>query len=134
MTFDQAAKNYSEDEATKVKGGFFSDPTTGSSRVPLERIPPDIFFTIDSMQAGVISQPIAYTNSEGKQLVRLIYYKSKTPPHRANMVDDYQKLKLAAEQNKRNEAVKKWFHEVKQDVYLSVDDQYKECKLLEDIF
>ncbi|HEY8402731.1 MAG TPA: peptidylprolyl isomerase [Cytophagaceae bacterium] len=129
ITFEKAAKKYSSDKATVGSGGFFLDEMTGSSKISVEDLDPGLFFTIDTMEAGEITQPIPYRTPDGVDAVRIIYLKSKTPPHVANLRDDYQKIYLAALNEKKAKAVNEWFDKTKGEVYIDIDDEYKDCEL-----
>lgn len=131
IKFDKAAKEYSEDQVTKNSGGFFTEQTTNTSRVPLENLDPVVFFTIDTMKVGQISRPLIYRAEDGREGVRILYYKAKTAPHEANLRDDYQKIQHAAVSRKKAEALSTWFEKTRSEVYLSVDKEYLRCKLLE---
>ncbi|MEQ8810008.1 MAG: peptidylprolyl isomerase, partial [Imperialibacter sp.] len=51
ITFEKAAKEYSDDKATASDGGFLLDGT-GAPRVSVEEIDPVLFFTLDTMKVG----------------------------------------------------------------------------------
>lgn len=131
ITFEKAAKEHSEDMMTKQAGGFFMEPTTNTSRVPLENLDPVVFFTIDTMQVGRISQPLVYRSDDGKEGMRILYFKSKTAPHEANLRDDYQKIQHAALSRKKADTLSNWFDKTKSEVYISVDPDYAHCRLLD---
>ena len=59
ITFQSAAKEYSDDQVTSSAGGFFQDET-GALRIPADQLDPNIFFTIDTMKIGNIKQDGAY--------------------------------------------------------------------------
>jgi peptidyl-prolyl cis-trans isomerase SurA len=130
ISFEKAAKEFSDDRATNGNGGFFIDPTTGDSRILSENVDPGIFFTVDTMKVGTISPPMAVQNEDGSDAVRIIYYKSMTPPHQANLKDDYQKIYKAALEEKKNNAVNEWFDKTKSEVFIDIHSDYSGCKLL----
>lgn len=129
LDFTVAAFKYNEDPGTKSTNGYMTD-YAGSHKIPVEKLG-SIYFTIEDMVPGDISKPLSYTDDEGKSGVRIIYLKSKTPPHVANLSDDYQKLKEAALSEKKNLTVEDWFVETKKQVYIRVDDRFSTCKILE---
>lgn len=133
ITFEQAARDFSADEITKGKGGFFTDRITGSIRIPLDRIPPDIFFIIDTLKVGTISRPIYFKTEDGKEALRIVYYRSRVAPHRANLKDDYQKLFIATEQKKKEKAIREWFEKTKEEVYINISDRFQNCDILKEI-
>jgi len=129
LTFEKAAHEFSDDKETQGNGGLFVDRTTGSTKIPLENLDPGIFFIVDTMHVGQITMPISYTLDEA-QAVRIIYYKTKIPPHQANLKDDYQKIYKAALEEKKNNAVNEWFDKNKQEVFIDIDPEYMNCKIL----
>ncbi|TPE45025.1 peptidylprolyl isomerase [Pontibacter mangrovi] len=131
LTFAQAAKEYSDDENTKDNGGMLSNRATGFTYIPMDQVDPAIFFVIDTMEVGDISEPIAYTTPDGKEAMRIIYLKSKTQPHQANLDDDYQKIASAALNQKRSKAVNEWFKKNINSVYIEIDPEYQDCNLLQ---
>ena len=130
MIFENMAKEYSDDTETAGTGGFLID-ANGSSIVSVEDLDPVIFFTIDTMTVGDISLPMRYRMKDGKEAVRIIYYKDRIKPHMANFKDDYQKIQLAALSEKRALMVDDWFDEAKNEVFIQIDDEYKKCRILE---
>ena len=48
----------------------------------VDELDPIVFFKLDSMEIGKVSKPIAYRTDEGKDAVRILYYKARTPPTR----------------------------------------------------
>jgi peptidyl-prolyl cis-trans isomerase SurA len=132
IKFEKSAKEYSDDKVTKTSGGYFQDPQTGTSRVALDKIDASIFFMIDTMQVGHISKPIPVTLEDGAKAMRIIYYKSKLPPHQANLIDDYQKIYQAAMKERENRLLDTWYNKTKTEVYIEVDKEYDSCHLLQD--
>ncbi|MFT2007439.1 peptidylprolyl isomerase [Pontibacter sp. 13R65] len=133
MTFAKAAKEFSDDKNTKDNGGMMSNRSTGDTYFPMEQVDPAIFFVIDTMQVGEISKPIAYKTPEGVDAVRIIYLKSKTVPHLANLRDDYQKISNAAIQEKRGKAVDSWFKKNLDTVYIQIDPEFQSCQILQSV-
>jgi hypothetical protein len=131
LVFEKVAKENSDDDDTSGSGGFLIDGT-GSSKVSVEDLDPVVFFTIDTMQVGDISRPIRYRMPDGKEAVRILYYKDRISPHQANLKEDYQKIQLAALNEKKQIALNEWFEEAKNEVFIQIDDEYKKCAILEE--
>ncbi|HEX8040654.1 MAG TPA: peptidylprolyl isomerase [Chryseosolibacter sp.] len=129
LTFEKAAKEYSDDAGTKGNGGYFSD-SDGGLRLTVDELDPGVFFRIDSMKVGDISRPIVYRTEEGKDAVRILYYKSRIPPHQASLKDDYHKIQVAALNEKKNKVLEKWFLDARQDVFINIDKTYDYCGIL----
>ena len=131
ITFEAAAKEYSDDQLTSSNGGYFLDPNE-SSRVSVEQLDPTIFFTLDTMQVGNITEPIEFQQADGSQAFRILYYKKRLAPHQANLKDDYQKIATAALNNKQNKILSEWFEDARDNVYIEIDPEYDNCNLLQD--
>lgn len=132
ITFAKAAKEYSEDRTTSDNGGFFTDPATNSNRLSLRTLEdPVLYFTIDTMQVGTTTKPIRFEDPREGTKVRILYYHAKYPAHRANLEDDYEKMKAAALRRKEDDILSKWFITAKEDVFIDIDPAYDRCNVLQ---
>ncbi|MFY7912644.1 MAG: foldase protein PrsA [Emticicia sp.] len=130
IKFEKAAKEFSDDKQTQDGGGVLMDPQTGSTKLPLdESMEPTLYFMIDSMKVGTITAPMPYRSEDGKTGVRIIYYKAKHAPHKANLNDDFEKLKDFAMMEKRNVEIEKWFKKATADVYIKIDPEFEACNI-----
>lgn len=131
LKFENAARQYSDDAQTKTSGGLFTDED-GGLQVPVEDLDPVVFFTIDSMKVGNISPPMVYRTPEGKDAVRIIYYRKRIPPHQASLEQDYHRIKVAALNEKKNRTLNRWFERARQDVFIDIDREYDYCGILDE--
>jgi len=131
ISFAKAAKDNSADKSSSGNGGLLQNRQDGGSRLPLDKLDPAIFFTIDTMKVGHITPPLPYRTDDGKDAMRIIWLKSNTPPHQANLQEDYQKIAAAALTEKKNKALDAWFLKNRGSVYLEVAPEYAQCKVLE---
>lgn len=129
MTFSNAANKFSDDKTTKNNGGFFTSEG-GGYRIPVDELDPGLFFSMDTMKVGQISNPMIFKKEDGAESTRILFLKSKTPPHVANLKDDYQEIYSAALDHKKNKALNEWFDKTKDEVYIHIDDEYSECNIL----
>lgn len=130
IDFQRAAKEYSDDQATKGQGGFFTD-ADGGTKISIKEIDPVVYFTIDTMKTGDVSRAIRYRTDDGKDAVRILYFKTKLPPHQANLKEDWHRIQAAALAEKKDIALEKWFNMAKKDVFINIDPEYNYCHLLE---
>lgn len=129
ITFERAAKKYSDDAPTKSSGGFITESGTGTTRVPIDELEKSLYFRIEGMKPGEISEPelITLPGPDRQQAWRVFYLKSETKPHRANLKDDYQKFQVMAENRKKAKALADFISRSKKQFYISVTDEYKKC-------
>ncbi|ACT93717.1 peptidylprolyl isomerase [Dyadobacter fermentans] len=131
LKFAKAALDNSDDKETAESGGLIQDRSTGQARLTLDAsMDPALYFAIDTMKVGDLSMPVSYRLEDGSSAMRILWYKSKSEPHTANLHDDYEKLAQIVLSNKRNNALEEWFKKAQGDVYISIEPEYKNCKVL----
>lgn len=130
ITFDRVAKKFSDDKETSSNGGFIRD-RSGANRISVSELDPGLFFTMDTMQVGSITDPLKYKMADGKEALRIIYFKSKMKPHQANLDDDYQKIYMAALNAKKQKQMSDWFKDARHEVFIEIDPEYNNCNILQ---
>jgi peptidyl-prolyl cis-trans isomerase SurA len=130
LAFDKAAKEHSDDKETSSNGGFIRD-MSGANRISVSELEPGLFFTMDTMQVGTITAPMRYKMADGKEAMRIIYYKSKLKPHQANLDQDYQKIYMAAMNAKKQRQMSDWFKDAKHEVFIEIDPEFNDCNILQ---
>jgi peptidyl-prolyl cis-trans isomerase SurA len=131
IKFQKAAKEYSDDMQTKGNGGFFSDGD-GGVHLTVDELDPIVFFKLDSMEIGAVSEPITYRTDDGKDAVRILYYKSRTAPHQASLEQDWTKIQAATLNEKKDKVLQKWFQKARADVFINIDPTYDNCGILDE--
>ncbi len=127
ITFEKAAAKYSNDPS-KANGGLLVNTETGTSTFKPDQLDESVFFVIDKMKVGEISHPVPMKTEDGKQAYRLLYLKSRTDPHRANMKADYDYIQTAALKQKQNKVIEQWIKKKAALTYIHISDEYKDCK------
>ncbi|RDC57438.1 peptidylprolyl isomerase [Pedobacter chinensis] len=130
LSFATAANLYSDNKESKYNGGMMLNAENVQSRttfIPIDRLDPSVFLVIDTMKVGDISKPDLYTAADGKQGYRLLYLKSKIPPHKANMAQDFPKIRDAAQSDKINRTLSEWFEKRRESTYIKIDDEFNTC-------
>jgi len=130
VAFEKMAKEYSDDQYTAANGGFLVGET-GAAYVPTDKLDFETFLTLDTMKLGNITAPLGYRLEDGKDAVRILYYKDKVQPHQANLRDDYQKISKAALAEKRNRILNSWFDKARNDVFIRIDEEYNQCQIMQ---
>ncbi|MCC7030471.1 MAG: peptidylprolyl isomerase [Chitinophagaceae bacterium] len=131
IKFSEAISKYHHDDATKYTGGMFSDPQTGGSLIPIENLEPSVALMINDMKPGEFSKPFEYTDEKtGDRLVRIVYLKKRTEPHKANLNEDYSKIQQAAFSEKQTNYLMKWLEGRIPSFYIKVGDEYNDCSMI----
>lgn len=130
LKFAKAAKDFSEDKGTADAGGLLRDPQTGSSRLSMDgTMEYALYSMLDTMQVGAISKPLPYRTEDGKSAMRILYFKTKNPPHTADYKLDFEKLQNIVTANKKNRAIDEWFRKSVGEVFITVDPEFNECRV-----
>ncbi|WP_083257160.1 peptidylprolyl isomerase [Arcticibacter eurypsychrophilus] len=133
LPFSTAASLYSDNNDTKYNGGMLLNAEDVQSRttfIPTDKLDPSVFFAIDTMKVGTYSRPYEFTARDGKKGYRFVYLKSKTDPHKANMDQDFPKIKEIAFQDKTQREVSNWFEKRRVSTYIKIDPEYQSCSSL----
>lgn len=131
LTFNEAASKYSDDESAKFAGPFIMN-RDGSTFVTIDMLDKEMVSMLDKMNIGDISQPVPFTDEQGKKGVRIIFLKSKSEPHRMNLQDDYSRISQFALEEKKSLTLEKWIKAKLPVNYISVDnDVTRQCPQLE---
>lgn len=135
VTWDDAVLKYSNDVNTRLNKGIITNPYSGEQYWKMEdlnQIDQQMFLLIDKMQIGDFSAPTLYFDiNERKQGIRIVRVMDKTKPHRANLDDDYGMIQNATTAWKKQVIISKWVESKRHNAYIRIDDEYKNCELLE---
>ena len=130
MTFELAARFYSEDPATRTNGGLMADPNTGSSYFDMDELKPQDYAAVKDLKPGEVSEPVSSLDNEGRsgnQVYKIIRLDKIIPAHTANFENDYVEL-LAQVRNKRQiEAVNKFVDDKIATTYIVIDPMFSDC-------
>ncbi len=131
ISFDMAARFWSQDPATRTNGGQMSDPNTGSSYFEKDQLKPADYNAISGLSEGEISEPVESLDNEGRsgQLVyKIIRVDKIIPSHPASFSEDYS-LMLGAAKNKLSmEAIEKFLDEKISTTYITIDPIFADCE------
>lgn len=128
IDFGTAVSKYSDDEASKFTAGMIQG--RDGTFLTIDQLDKDIVLKLRDLKVGEYSQPVEYSDERGKKGIRIIYLKTKTEPHRENLKDDYNKISQRAIEQKKEDAIEKWFNSKIQNYYIMIDDEYKGCASL----
>ena len=135
LTFGAAVNKYSDDENSKFSAGALSGrDATGAATtfLSIDQLDKDMVKPLSILKTGEFSEPQVYVDERGRKLVRLIYLKNRTAPHRENLKEDYNRIAQRALEEKKNGALEKWFKEHIPTYYISIDKDFAGCGGLEE--
>ncbi len=128
MTFEQAVMYFSQDKNTVMNAGLMLNEKTGNSKFEYQDLPQEVAKVVYGMNVNEISKPFSMISpTTNKEIVAVVKVKSKTPNHKANMIDDYQMIKNIYEARKKEKFITDWISKKQKETYISIDPQWQSC-------
>ncbi|NOT36961.1 MAG: peptidylprolyl isomerase [Saprospiraceae bacterium] len=122
IPFEIMVRKHSDKKSeTYNYGGQLVNPKTGNSYFEIADLDPDVYFAVDNLKVGEISKIVESKDQEGKKYFRIFKLISRTPPHKANLLQDYAKIQIAAKEQKKNEKFREWLNVHIPKIYSDVD-------------
>ena len=130
VTFQMAARFYSQDAQTKTNGGQMADPYTGSSYFEIDQLKPEDYAAIKDLKEGEISEPVQSTDNEGRNgntVYKIIKVDKIIPAHTASFDKDYSELLEEARSKKQEAAIDQFINGKIKTTYIIIDPLFKNC-------
>ncbi len=131
VTFDLAARFYSEDPATRTNGGQMADPYTGSTYFEIDQLKPQDYAAIKDLEPGEISEPFESLDNEGNNgntVYKIIKVDKILPAHPATFSNDYTLLLGDARAAKQNQAIDEFIDSKIESTLIIIDPLFKDCE------
>jgi peptidyl-prolyl cis-trans isomerase SurA len=112
MTFEEASKQYSENEESRVKGGY-------EGFVAVERLDSAEIDALRKISDGEITEPIKI-GSDNNYGYSILKRHSYSEGHNLTLAGDYDKIKRYAEFFKENKELEKWINEIRESIYVDI--------------
>ena len=131
VSFDLAARFYSQDPATRTNGGQMADPMSGSSYFEIDQLKPQDYAAIKDLQVGDISEPVESLDNEGRSgntVYKIIKVDKVLPAHPASFNSDYSLLLDQAKQKLAQKAIDDFVDSKIGVTYIVIDPLFKDCE------
>ena len=126
MQFGEGVAKYSDDIGSKFSGGQISG-RDGSTSLTIDQLDKDMVLMMKNLKVGAYSKPTEFTDEQGKKGLRIVFLKTRTDPHRENLKDDYNRVAQRALEEKKNDAIEKWFNKRIPTYFIRIDPEYQAC-------
>ena len=130
VTFELAARFYSEDPATRTNGGQMADPNSGSSYFEIDQLKPQDYAAIRDLKEGEISEPFESLDNEGRNgntVYKIIRVDKVIPAHTASFSKDYSLLLEQAKMESSQKAIDDFVASKIKSTYIIIDPLFKDC-------
>ena len=128
LTFDEAARNFSDEKETRNDGGQLINPEDLSSRFELTRIEPSLYARISDLKDDEVSVPFLDEDRTGKKSYRIYKITNRIEEHQADFTKDYVKIQDLALKEKQLKAIAKWMKEHIEKTYIAINGEYRNCQ------
>ena len=128
ITLDQAVSEYSDDE-NKSNGGLLLNPNTMSTSHTLEDMAPALRLVIEKLKETEVSSPAVIQMQDENKAYRILRLNKRTEQHKANLVDDFAKIKEYSINAKKQVTLEKWTSKTIAKTYIKLSDELTKCEL-----
>ena len=128
LIFDEAVNKYSDDE-NKNNGGLLLNPNTMSTLHILDDMAPALRLVVESLVEGGVSAPAVIQMQDENKAYRILRLNKRVETHKANLVDDFSKIKEYSINAKKQETLEKWMNKTIAKTYIRLSDALSECEL-----
>lgn len=127
-SFEDAARNFSDEKETKFDGGLLRNPIDYGSRFELTKMDPTLYNQVRNLKDNEISNPIfEHDPRGGGPKYKLLNVTNRFDEHKADFAKDYMKIQQLAKTEKQYNAIKKWMDEHIEETYISVNEANRSC-------
>jgi peptidyl-prolyl cis-trans isomerase SurA len=128
VQFNEVVLKVSEDEAARFTGGMRQ--CANGTYCTYDQLDKELVLMLNTLKVGEYSKPVSFTDERGKKGVRIVYLKSRSEPHRENLKDDYNKVAQRALEEKKFDAIEKWFTSKIPTYYVMIEPEQSACPQL----
>ncbi|MBR6699800.1 MAG: peptidylprolyl isomerase [Bacteroidaceae bacterium] len=134
FTFEEGAREISDDKDTRNNHGIMvntkEDTGERTTRFEMGELPGEVSRMVSDMEVGEVSKPFSMIDSRGREVCAIVKLKNRIPAHRASIMEDFQILKGAVEEQKRSEFIEKWIRDKQKSTYIRIKPGWGECDFM----
>lgn len=128
ISFEEAARESSDEKETKSEGGFLINPVTQDYNFELTKMDPELYGQIQDLKEGEVSLVQTDRGQTGNVKFQILKVSDRVDEHIADYSRDYLKIKDLALNEKRFRAIDKWQDEKIMDTYIKINGEYRDCE------
>lgn len=117
-SFDILAREFSEEELSRSRGGRVTDPSSGERNLYIDALGPLWQATLSTMEPGDISEPTEVELLDGRRAFHIVRLEARVPAHRVSLEQDYALIENLALQEKQGRVLTEWVERLKESVYV----------------
>jgi peptidyl-prolyl cis-trans isomerase SurA len=128
ISFDEAAREFSDEDETRESGGQLINDMTLDKRFELSKMDPDLYNKIINLKENEVSPIYSETNSRQQPLFKILTITKRLEEHEADFNEDYARIKELALRQKKVREIQKWQRNKMKSTYVKISEDYKNCE------
>ncbi len=129
FTFEEATPFISQDKDTRNNRGQMVNDNDGTIRFEMSQLPQEVAKAVDKLQPGEISEPFIMVDPKrDSEIVAMVKLSRRIDSHRANLSDDYQRIKAMYESAAKSKKLKDWIENKIKDTYIRIEEGWDDCE------
>lgn len=128
LTFDEAAREFSDEKETKFDGGLLVNPVTLDKRFELNKLDPTLYTKVNDLKEGDVSLVFNDPDRTGNTRYKILTVYNRQEEHPADYKKDYIRVKELALRQKQIKAIGKWQAEKIAETYIKVNGENRNCE------
>jgi peptidyl-prolyl cis-trans isomerase SurA len=128
ISFDVAARQYSDEKETRNNGGQLVNPSTFDTKFDLNKMDPALSAQVYDLMEGEVSKVYTDRDRTGRSKFKILTVTKRFEEHQADYARDYEKIKELALREKQIRAIESWQEEKILETYVNVNEDYRDCE------
>ncbi len=134
ITFENAARRYSNDIKSFLNGGLVAEEYSGSAYFDKDQLNPLDYNIIRNLKEGEISEPFETTDGEGRTntVYKIVKLEKIIPAHIATFKDDFAILQNDAKNSLAMAAIEEFIKKKRESTFIRIDPVFHHCPFLKE--
>ncbi len=133
VTFEEAVPWVSQDKDTRNNKGVMVNDENGTTLFEMGQLPQEVSAVVSKMSVGEVSKPFIMKDPKrNRDIVAMVKLTNRIEGHRANLSDDYQKIKDMYEASMKAKIIADWTEKKIKDTYIRIEDGWRNCDFVHD--
>lgn len=131
FTFEDATQYVSQDKDSKNNKGIMVNSKNGISSTKFEMgdLPQEIAKVVDTLKVNQISEPFIMRDPKTqREVVVIVKLTNRIEGHKANLKDDYQRIKSLYEDKTKNAIIADWIAKKQKETFVRIEDGWRNCE------
>ncbi len=127
ISFEEAAREFSDETETKNNGGQLINPKTYTTRFELTKMDPSLYSQVVNLKNNDVSGVLVDEDRSGRKSYKIIKVTNTISEHKADYSKDYTKIKELATKEKQIKAIGLWTTAKIEETFIKINPEYATC-------